>query len=718
MSKKSLFGKLSLLAASFLVIVICVSSAFNNAEVRDEGQETAEAPAPDPGSCKFRAGETYFEVYDGQRYVPVYLKGVNLGSGKPGSFPGELAITGSEYVRWFQMISDMNCNAIRVYTIMKPAFYDALCQFNEASDRKLYLFQGLWYDEEIVYGTSDAYEVYEEACKDGRLLVDVLHGNAEIARMPGRAWGKYTSDVSPYVMGWILGIEPETPFVMGTNEAHDGMAGYTGTYLQTTQEASPYESFLCQLGDTILTYEMDNYHEQRPMSWCNWPTTDPLTHENEPNRENEDAVSVDTEHIRATDKFAAGVFASYHIYPYYPEFMMYEPEYAQYVDEKGEHNTYRAYLEDLIRCHTTPVMVAEYGIPTSRGITHVNTVTGYNQGGVTEEEQGRMLVSMSEDIYETGYCGGFVFTWQDEWFKRTWNTMDYSNPDRRPYWSDIQTSEQNYGLLSFDEGKTVPGVILDGDISEWKTQDVVAEGDTVTLSAMKDSRYLYLMVRGDDFAPETDRVVIPVDVTPNSGASGYQNRGSFRFEGGRPDFVIDLWGRKNSRIKVQRYYDRYGFQYGKMDKGLRDEEFCEADSDEFVLIRLCLNKELKLPLTGEVIPFQKYETGRLRYGNGAPHDEQYDSLADFCYGENCIEIRIPWLLLNFRDPSTKEIEDDFWKNGDFSGIYVDEIGLGVGTDGESICLQPFTWGNWNQIAYHERLKQSYNIMKECYAKLP
>ena len=708
-----------LLAAFFSLILGSMLWLSEMEQEVDEVEETemAEAPAPDNTVCNFRVGEKYFEIYDGQQYLPVYLKGVNLGSGKPGSFPGELAITESEYARWFEMISEMNCNTIRVYAIMKPAFYDALYQYNQTSENKLYLFQGLWYDEEIMYGTSDAFEVYEEACREGKLLADVLHGNAEIEKIPGKAWGKYTSDVSPYVMGWILGIEPEASFVIGTNEAHGDISAYHGEYLQTTEDASPYENFMCRLGDTILKYEMDSYQVQRPVSWCNWPTTDPLLHENEPDREDEDAVAVDTEHIKGTDKYAAGVFASYHIYPYYPEFMMYEPEYAEYVDKRGEHNTYKAYLEDLIKCHTTPVLVAEYGIPTSRGVTHVNTVTGYNQGGVTEEEQGRMLAAMSEDIHETGYCGSLVFTWQDEWFKRTWNTMDYSNPDRRPYWSDIQTSEQNFGLLSFDEGKTTPCAVLDGDISEWGEWNVVSEGDRLTLSAMKDARYLYLMVRGDDYDPENDRIVIPIDVTPNSGASCYSDQGMFRFEGGRPDFVIDLSGRENSRVKVQRYYDRCSFQYEKQDESFSSEEKPEADSDEFMPIYLCLNRKLVLPLTGEVIPFHKYETGKLRYGNGAPHDEAYDSLADFCCGENCIEIRIPWLMLNFRDPSTKEIEDDFRKNDAFSGMYVEKIGLGVGSDGESIGMCSFTWGNWNQVAYHERLKKSYDILRECFAEL-
>ena len=42
-----------------------------------------------------------------------YLKGVNLGSGMPGKFPGEFGITKAMYLRWFGQITSMNANVIR-----------------------------------------------------------------------------------------------------------------------------------------------------------------------------------------------------------------------------------------------------------------------------------------------------------------------------------------------------------------------------------------------------------------------------------------------------------------------------------------------------------------------------------------------------------------------------------------------------------------------------
>ena len=35
-------------------------------------------------------------------------------------------------------------------------------------------------------------------------------------------------------------------------------------------------------------------------------------------------------------------------------------------------------------------------------------------------------------IQDQGFAGGFVFEWADEWFKFTWNTIDYELPARPP----------------------------------------------------------------------------------------------------------------------------------------------------------------------------------------------------------------------------------------------------------------------------------------------
>ena len=53
--------------------------------------------------------------------------------------------------------------------------------------------------------------------------------------------------------------------------------------------------------------------------------------------------------------------------------------------------------------------------------------------------------------------------------------MQNVNLNFTPYWSDIQTNEQYFGLLSFDPGNNKSISYVDGDISEWNVNDTVID---------------------------------------------------------------------------------------------------------------------------------------------------------------------------------------------------------------------------------------------------
>ena len=197
--------------------------------------------------------------------------------------------------------------------------------------------------------------------------------------------------------------------------------------------------------------------------------------------------------------------------------MNYSKEYLAHKEDDGRNNSYRAYLRDLLKEHTMPVLVAEFGIPASRGKTHDSIPMGYDQGQHNETEQGIMLEALLKDIYEEGYCGGLVFAWQDEWFKRTWNTMDFDASDRRPFWSNPQTSEQEFGLLAFDPGqKSICNV--DGDTTDWAQDVALSNGSGVKLYVKSDEKYVYLMAETNQFDFNEDTLVIPIDTIDGQGS--------------------------------------------------------------------------------------------------------------------------------------------------------------------------------------------------------
>ena len=651
-----------------------------------------------------------FYIYNGKKLQKTFIKGVNMGATKPGYFPGELGITKQEYIRWFTQISEMNSNTIRVYTTMKPAFYDALYEFNEKSRNKLYVMHGLWLNEDKIKLINDPYAqdelLIKEFIQDGMDLVDIFHGNKILPEgRPGFASGNYTYDVTPYIIGWILGIEWSPSFVINTNALHHSLNHYEGTFLYT-ENATPFEAFLAKAGDAILTYEAEKYKATRPISYINWLTTDPLSHPNEPDPK-EDLATVNVEAIRMTNKGFAGQFASYHVYPYYPEFMNYSEDY---IHEFDPINTYKAYLKDLNAYHTMPVLVAEFGVPSSRGKAHDARYSGFNQGQHTEKEQGEIIASMVKDIYDTGNIGALIFAWQDEWFKRTWNTMDFDLDWQRPFWSNVETNEQMFGLLTFEPGETLK-IKLDGNLSDWQNIPYLSTTG-LNLKATQDERYIYLLVELDNNL--NDPIYIGIDTIPNQGNTTYP-QASLTFNQGA-DFLITIG--ETSHIQVDPYYDAFRHLYGEVlnmvDKPVG---MYVVDSGLFTGMYHALSKALVIPGTLEHIPFSKYEAGLLRQGISDPNHLDYDSLADYYRTHDSIEIRIPYLLLNIMDPSTKTRMANFKGENVFSGESFDSIYIGVGKSNNTIQLNPYTWDNWGMPTYHERLKQSYYIVQETFGHI-
>ncbi len=704
-------------------------------------QEQAEVTEVNGIKTNSRTNSEYIQIRKNGKWQNILIKGVNMGIGKPGYFPGETAITKAEYLRWFQEIGAMNANAVRIYTLHPPAFYEAFYEYNQTARKPLYLFHGTWVNEEGLLHTQDAFaqENTDDAKIEIKNMIDIIHGRANLPARPGHASGLYKYDISKYVLGFIIGTEWDPEMVNNTNLKHPDEGQFNGDYFKT-QNASPFEVWLAGLMNYASEYETNQYHWQHTVSFTNWLTTDLLSHPAEPLK-NEDLVSVDPNHIVKTGRQNAGFFASYHIYPYYPDFLNYEQAYLDYTDTTGKKNNYAGYLHDLRKAHHMPVLVAEFGVPSSRGLTHLNKY-GMNQGLHSEEEQGKIDKKLFSSIVAEDYAGGLVFSWQDEWFKRTWNTMDYDNPDRRPYWDNTQTNEQHFGLLSFDPGRKEDAITVDGNVKDWDMAGVKAlyqsKNNQAPLKKLKmssDSGYLYFLLTYNqpvDFSKQGTYLLL--DTVKDQGQTNIplSSQTTIRTDYG-VDFLIKLTGPKSSRIMVDSYYDPFYYLYADTLHLLPQQEGAsQKDNGVFNPIRLALNKGFTIPTSGEQVPFQYYETGLLKYGDANPQHKDFDSLTDISISKNkrVIEGRIAWQLLNVKDPSLREVIGDMWENGMSSSETADGIRAAavVANQKQVIMSLPqasngqisqqssalYSWKEWEQPLYNERLKRSYSIMKNTY----
>lgn len=714
----------------------------------------------------------------GEGFEEFEIRGVDLGAGEPGHFATDYSIDKETYLRWFKQIQDMGANSVRVYTLLGDAFYQAFYEYNVDNPTPLYLMHGVWLDDYAGYSHMDGFdaEYLGKLTSDSQTVVDALHGQrmVELGRVAGT--GSYRWDVSPWVLGYILGVEWEPSTVAYTDLQQGDRRGYEGRYFRASEDATPFENMLAQLGDEVVGYESRRYGEQHLIAFSNWPSTDPFKYPEQVEETFDKYAAVDAEHVQATGEVKAGMFASYHVYPYFPDYARYVEELAQTTDDLGEVNTYYAYLKTLVDHHSMPVVISEFGIPAARGMAQQDHNTGRNQGHASEQDQARDLVRTYHDIRQAGAAGSFVFEWQDEWFKRTWNTVYATDQQKTPYWPDWQTNEQFFGLLAFDPGRERSVSYVDGDLEEWDGEDAVTQGDGMTVSAKYDEKFLYLMVRTEDGSALGDDVYLPIDTTPKSGAYGNaaailsswgrpqddapEAGGVAGVEGGAPiegdavaadgeaeseertfvdaqagelprmtfdrgvDFIVALHREGESRVAVQERYEC--LRPMMMWRLALDDAFADppaSDSTTFRTIELALrtvrdaaNDAEEAIAIGADDP-RTFETGLLREGDGNPAHEGYDSLADYRFGRDFVEVRLPWQLLNFSSPSEMLVHDDYYERYGVENLAIKGIGIGAvqNAEGALVSLADVPLEGWGtQPEYHERLKASYYALQEVW----
>jgi hypothetical protein len=497
-------------------------------------------------------------------------------------------------------------------------------------------------------------------------------------------------------------LEPHE--VEETDHQHEGYR-FIGSYISTTEEATPTESWLAQSCDYLLDYEEETYGWQHPVSLVNWPTLDYLTHESERDEfgvkkdEYNDRTTVDINHLVLGEKNKAGLFGSYHIYPNYPDFMNNDPSYNAYEDDEGRFR-YGGYLRAFMEGHQRyPAVVAEFGIATGMGNAHYNP-DGYHHGGLSEQDQGKMIIRMFETMEREGYSGGIIFAWMDEWAKKTWTTEPYMVPyDRQILWHNAVDPEQNYGILANEAVKPRRSTVAHGAQDFIETMEVRADASFLWFD-FTFSRPLEL---------EQEQLIIGIDTI-------YRDRGELKYT---PDIP---------------YEASFGMEYVVLINAEQNAQLLALDEANYT--RYNFSTAPGLTRKGQFTPLIKLINRKRALGDGTIIDPHYEDASHLRYGEllgatnhwykeaNTLTVRIPWTRINVSDPSSHQVLDDerqYYSDplrDTITTSATDSLRLstlviekdsGIMTD--SIPSISFTWNPWNQPVYQQRLKQSYKILQ-------
>ncbi len=659
-----------------------------------------------PTKVYARTEPTNFQVLKNGKWENIFVKGVNIGPALPGQWFTEFPQDEKIYLDWLEKIGSMHANCIRVYTLLPPEFYHALKNYNDHHpNAPLWLLQEIWPEENpagqdyLLKKNSEAYS------REIRYGIDAIHGQAYIAPRKGRAYGIYTSNVSRYVLGYLVGRELEPDEVVSTNQKNPGFI-YNGDYISAEQDASPTEAWLAMNCDYVAQYEEEQYASLHPVAIVSWPTLDVAEHDSEWNEtgqkslEFNDKVAVDINHIVCEPKMKAGFFGAYHIYPNYPDFMNNEQKYNDYRDAKGRLR-YGGYLQEFMAQHRRyPALVAEFGLATGMGVAHISP-DGLNHGGLTEVQQGEGIVRMMQTIQREGYAGAMIFEWLDEWAKKTWTTEPYMIPyERHVFWHNVIDPEQNYGLLAMEPqtNQTEPYI---------KT----GKGSIKSIALNQDGSFLYLDLR---FAQKPDlsreKLLIGIDTYD-------RKKGEFRFSpemnvpvSGGLEFLLEFDDARNAQILVHPGYN------------LSKNRFASYASSQgqFEEIKPLINKA---GTDKNGIKFEaRYENGsQLHYGkfNANAYNHWY-------WSGNNLHIRIPWGRLNFSDPSSLMVLDDNrtilqpvrdeLKTRKTEGIVVEALDYDMEKQQaiDLLTTDVYQWKSWNKPIYTERLKKSYFIIQDYF----
>lgn len=633
-------------------------------------------------------------ISNGSKFEKFKIKGINLEDVKPGEFPNENNVTKDEYLRWLNQIYEMNANTIRVKDLMPTSFYEALYEFNKEKEKPLYIVQGIRYDEVSLKEGKDIQnkDLKENFKEYSNFVIDSIHGN-RFNNTNKLLFGEYKKDVSKYVIAYTIGIDWAVQDIIYT-EVMNSKKPFTGEYLYTQKGASAFESFLAELGDYVIGYESKRYGSQKLITFLS--SIQYLT--SKENVEDNDKRYVDLNNINGTEKFKTGLFVSFNL----------DETYLNNLDDERD---IKGILKNINSIQNKPVVIGEYGASTSRCGTYYGDKTY-----LTEQQQGEVIIKLYRTINEAGCSGSIINEWQDGWYKTSWNTKDFTILDRNTYWKDSTSYNQSYGILDFENGKYRCTSYLDGSLEEWTDEDIIDKSEKLSISAKSDLEYIYFMIKGENnFNINGKQIFIDLDTTPKSGSFKSSEYG-LNFESG-VDFIININNKNSSRVLVHEYYNPQTFIKSKTELKIRPDVIhipnnIDKFSKMFRFLRPKTHAE-KDSFINEI----ELETGKLIYGNSNPSDKNYNSAADFFFGENFVEVRIPYGMLNFMDPSQNKIQDDYYENFKFVPIKINNIKIGATIKEKNkkpirLTSKEFKLKSWVKPEYHERLKKSYYMIQE------
>jgi hypothetical protein len=270
------------------------------------------------------------------------------------------------------------------------------------------------------------------------------------------------------------------------------------------------------------------------------------------------------------------------------------------------------------------------------------------------------------------------------------------------------TNEEHFGLIAADPGNK-PVVVLDGKDSEWGSNgsDKIAssDGPVQEVRAVKDEQYLYLLLRLKQADSWHDHpITIGLDVRPG------ENRGLPDHPRVYPqaDAALVL-GPQGAQLFQAAWWEPTRILYGLGEHYMHvDPAQMEPGSGDWVHPLQIVSKPLTVPATGQRLSAVFHEISSLPIGSGDPADPRFDERTLVAATGDVVEVRLPWALLGYSDPSSKTLFEAH-PDGQVTTVEGGHVGIAVLAAGSPLLTTDgYDWDTWDTVSWNERKKAGFD----------
>ncbi|MFC5402219.1 hypothetical protein [Cohnella soli] len=638
-----------------------------------------------------RIADGRFSVFRDGSWQKLYVKGVNIGATVPGKNEGEMPDSPAFYKDWFSQIAGMNANAIRVYTLMPPVFYRALDEYNfNNAGKKMYLLQNIVSDQKNPpqHAIDDVYR--SEYRKRIETTINAIHGHATVTNEKGNSTSTYMNDVSGYLLAYL--VDPDwNPDVISVTDVGTEPTAYAGEFVSAGAGATRTEAWLASVLDEVYRYEQQNYGMQHPVGVVSNPELDRNYRSQYSPADAKTDAAMSMAHIDASDRAKGGIFGALDLFPNQPGLLA-----EDHGADAPSFEAYKKYLLQFVKSQEKyPVLVSEFGVPTSSGLS--------------EKNQGDSITALLSIIKDSGAMGGLIYEWADEWGKSNRFSSSLMIPyNRGKLWHNVDDPSQNYGILAM-ASKTP---------SEY-AMTLRGSNPLDTLALTADESYFYVKAEFSKFPDLTRKnIMIYLDTFD-------RKRGEYMLA---PD-IVENWSGAEFNIRIQQ----------------------PTKAELLVIPSYNASKGHYFSMVSTTGLFEK-ATRQLSASyvtkSGKQLDTRYEDISTLTSGPfenstnafyltgNTLNIRIPWARLNFSDPSSLLVLNDDKTTGVLEnkkdtltvrmtdGVVASLVVMDKKTNAvdyhfpESVTssgYKTFTWSSWDAPQYEQRQKSSYDSIKEAFS---